>query len=88
MIGLFFIFIFKNLKKIWSFQKISKIGPVAHGKGDRPPVAQAGGTCLFCKKIFANRFSVSAARGSAAVVERELAGIGGGEEGRRAWFVV
>ena len=43
---LFFIFIFKKIKisKIYSHsKKFQKCAPVAHGEGDRPPVAQAGG---------------------------------------------
>ena len=47
---LFFIFIFKKYKisKIYgSFKKFQKWAPIAHGEGDRPPVAQAGGDRSF-----------------------------------------
>ena len=62
----FFIFIFKKIKisKIYCrSKKFQKWAPVAHGEGDRHPVAQAGGDMPFYKKKFTNRSSISAARG-------------------------
>ena len=50
VLRLFFIFIFKKLKisKIYGrSKKFQKWAPVAHGEGDRPPVAQAGGDMPF-----------------------------------------
>ena len=95
----FFSFLFKKLKisKIYGhFRKLRKWAPVAHGVGDKPPVAQATGdrdlSIIFYFSIFFFEQVPGGGRGAGGAVAPPTGDRGGlsppptGQQGRAALF--